>query len=108
MRVGEESFFTGERQLLHRKMPSSPFYRARHQISLCHVFSQDFHSSPMRFILLPQHFSEEQKEAQRGAVTFPKHTGSRGETPLPHAAYGVVTHLGNCWPRTCWAVVNTW
>ena len=35
----------------------------------------------MRFILLPQHFSEEQKEIQRGAVTFPKHTGSRGEPP---------------------------
>ena len=45
VRVDVESFYTGKRELLHMKMPSmssSPFYRARHQISLCHVFSHDF------------------------------------------------------------------
>ena len=44
----------------------------------------------MRFILLPQHFSEEQKEAQRGEVTFPKHTSSRGEPPP-----SPVLHMGS-------------
>ena len=37
------------------------------------------HISPMRFIPLPQHVSGEEMEAQRGAATFPKHTGSRGD-----------------------------
>lgn len=41
-------------------------------------------------------------------MTFPRHTGSRGEPPAPCPVYGVVTHLEICWPRTCWAVVNTW
>ena len=36
----------------------------------------------MSFILLPHHFSEEEKEAQRCAGTFPKHNGSRGK-PRP-------------------------
>ena len=42
MRVDVESFFTGERELLYMKMSSNPFYTDRHQISLLHVFSQDF------------------------------------------------------------------
>ena len=46
------------------------------------------HSSLMRFILLPQHFSEEDTEAQRGAMTLPKHTGSRGEPPAPVLCMG--------------------
>ena len=37
MRADVESFFTWEGELLHRKVPSSPFYRVRYQISLCHV-----------------------------------------------------------------------
>ena len=50
MNVDVENLFAWERILLHMKMHSSPFYRARHQINLCHVFSLDFHSIPMRFI----------------------------------------------------------
>lgn len=45
MRVEFESFFTGERELLNMKvlnMSRSPFYRARHQLSPCHIFSYDF------------------------------------------------------------------
>ena len=61
----------------------------------------------MRFILLAQHYSEEEKETQRGAVTLPKHTVVE-RSLRPCAVYGVVTHLENCWPRTRWAVVNTW
>ena len=42
MRADEESLFAGERRLLHGKMPSSPFYRARPQRSPGHVSSPDF------------------------------------------------------------------
>lgn len=45
VRVALESFLTGERELLSKKMPStsrSPFYRAKHQSSPCHVSSHDF------------------------------------------------------------------
>ena len=40
MRLDVESFFF-ERQLLHRKMPSSRFDRAREQRILGHVFCHD-------------------------------------------------------------------
>ena len=42
MMVYVEYFFLREREFLHMKMPSSHFKRARHLISLFHVFSQDF------------------------------------------------------------------
>ena len=51
------------------------------------------------------HFSGEEKEPQRDAMTFPKHTSSRGEPHPLCCVHGVVTH---CWLRTCWAVVNIW
>lgn len=59
----------------------------------------------MRFILLPQHFSEEQKEAQRGAVTFPKHTGSRGEpppSPMLHMGWSLTWGIAGPGPVGLW------
>ena len=41
MRLDVESFFAGERQLLHRKMPSSPIDKVRQQRILGHVFCYD-------------------------------------------------------------------
>lgn len=34
----------------------------------------------MKFILLPLHFLGQQSEAQRGELTFPRHTAGRPET----------------------------
>ena len=87
MSVDVESFFTGERELQHMKKPSIPFYRTRHWEGFARLSHRISHNSPMRFIHLPQHFSDEVKEADRGAVTVPKHTGSWCELH-PLAVYG--------------------
>ena len=61
MRVDVESCIPGERALLHIKIPKRPFYRARHQISLCHVFSQDIPWFLHEVHPLITGFSEEEK-----------------------------------------------
>ena len=91
MRVDMKSFFTGERELLTMKMHSSPLYRARNQIGLCNVFAKNFPQYPNEVHPLTTVLFRGGNWKLR-EVTFPKHTGSKGEAHNC-AENGVVTPL---------------
>ena len=72
----------GKKELIHMTMPSSFYFGARHQISLCHVFSQDFPQYPHELHTLTTALFRGGKGDQRGVVTFPKYISRTGK-PYP-------------------------